>query len=234
MKARKLSPSILSADFSRLGEEIKEVERSAVDEIHIDVMDGHFVPNISLGTPVIASLRKETKLFFDTHLMITNPARYFDAFLNAGADGITCHAETKEAEECIKMAKREGVRAGIAINPETSADALRPYLDRVDMVLIMTVHPGFGGQKFMKEVVPKIAALRKSIDKEGADTLIQVDGGINRETAGIALDAGAEILVAGSAVFHGDIKKNISDLRKIIETHKSIGTKLSHTENIVK
>lgn len=217
---RKLSPSILSADFSRLGEEIKKVEHSSIDEIHIDVMDGHFVPNISMGVPVVASLRKVTKLFFDTHLMITNPAKYFDAFLDAGADGITCHAEVEEAKECIKMANREGIRAGISVNPETALDALKPYLDRVDMVLLMTVHPGFGGQKFIPEVIPKIRELRKLIDKEGMDVIIQVDGGINTETAGPALEAGAEILVAGSAVFRGNIEENIRNLRAIIELYE--------------
>ncbi len=217
---RKLSPSILSADFSRLGEEIKRVERSGIEEIHIDVMDGHFVPNISIGVPVITSLRKETELFFDTHLMITNPARYFYDFLKAGANGITCHAEVEEAGDCVRMANKEDIRAGISINPETPLDALNSHLDSVDMVLIMTVHPGFGGQNFIPDVVPKITNLRKHIDDEGMDVIIQVDGGINTETARIALNAGAEILVAGSAVFRGNIEENINNLKAVIEAYE--------------
>ncbi len=220
---RKLSPSILSADFARLSEEVAKLEPLGIDEIHIDVMDGHFVPNITIGPPVIASLRKETDMFFDTHLMIAHPARYFDAFIEAGADGITCHAEVMEAMECVKMAKRDGIRAGISINPETEFEVLMPYLDVVDMVLLMTVHPGFGGQKFIMDVVPKIERLREWIDREGREIIVQVDGGINVDTVKIALDAGAEILVAGSAVFGGNVVENTEKLLAIIEKHEGKG-----------
>jgi ribulose-phosphate 3-epimerase len=213
----KLSPSILSADFSRLADEVHKLEGFGIDEIHLDVMDGHFVPNITIGPPVIASLRKETEMFFDTHLMIERPAKYFESFLKAGADGITCHVEVSEAEECIRMGRKEGIRAGISLNPETPAEKVIPYLDKVDMVLVMSVHPGFGGQKFMPEVLPKLKEIRKAIDEEGLPVLIQIDGGINKETAQLALENGAEILVSGSGVFKGDVGENIKNLLGIIE-----------------
>ncbi len=208
----KLSPSILSADFARLGEEVKLVESLGIDEIHIDVMDGHFVPNISIGVPVIRSLRKETGVFFDTHLMIERPARYFDDFLRAGSDGITCHVEVKEADECIRKGRKEGIRTGISLNPETPVEKVLPYVGKVDMFLVMSVHPGFEGQKFIPDVLSKVEALRKAIDSEGLDGIIQIDGGMNPETAPIAVEAGVDILVAGSAVFKGDIRKNIESL----------------------
>ncbi len=220
---RKLSPSILSADFSRLAEEVNRLESMGIEEIHLDVMDGHFVPNITIGPPVISSLRKETELFFDTHLMITNPAKYFDRFLKAGADGITCHVEVAEAKECVNMAKKEGIRAGISLNPETPLERAVPFLEHVDMVLIMTVHPGFGGQRFMVEMLPKIEALREMIDESGMDVIIQVDGGINAGTIEDVLRAGAEILVSGSGVFRGDVRKNIENLMDIIKKFEGKG-----------
>ena len=220
---KRLSPSILSADFSRLADEVKRLESFGIKEIHLDVMDGHFVPNITIGPPVIASLRKETEMFFDTHLMITNPAKYFESFLKAGADGITCHVEVEECLECIRMAKKEGIRAGISLNPETPVDAVLPYLDKVDMVLVMSVHPGFGGQKFMPEVLPKVKKIRKFIDEEGIDTIIQIDGGINVETAPLALDAGVDILVSGSGVFRGNVEENIKNLNDIIKKFSGKG-----------
>ncbi len=212
-----LSPSILSADFSRLADEVKRLESFGIREIHLDVMDGHFVPNITIGPPVIASLRKETDMFFDAHLMITNPAKYFERFLKAGANGITCHVEVHESKECIKMARKAGIRAGISLNPETPVDPVLPYLDKVDMVLVMSVHPGFGGQKFMPEVLPKVRTLRERIDEEGLGVIIQIDGGINTATAPLALEAGVDILVSGSGVFRGDIGENIKNLNDIIE-----------------
>ena len=212
----KLSPSILSADFARLGEEVRKVEALGIDEIHIDVMDGHFVPNITIGAPVIRSLRKESKSFFDSHLMIERPARYFDDFLKAGSDGITCHVEVEEADECIALAKKEGIRAGISLNPETPVEKVLPYVGKTDMFLVMSVHPGFGGQKFMPEVLPKVEALRHAIDKEGLDTIIQIDGGMNPESAPLAVKAGVDIVVAGSAVFRGDVEENISRMMKAI------------------
>ncbi len=214
---RILSPSILSADFSRLAEEVSLLEDMGIEEIHLDVMDGHFVPNITIGPPVIKSLRKETDLFFDAHLMITHPARYFDRFIDAGADGITCHVEVEESKKCLDMAVKEGIRAGISLNPETPLEKVLPYLEKADMVLVMTVHPGFGGQRFIREMIPKISALRDYIEKNGLDTRIQVDGGINTETAEDVLKAGAEILVSGSGVFKGDVRKNIERLKGIIE-----------------
>ncbi len=212
----KLSPSILSADFARLGEEVRRVEALGIDEIHIDVMDGHFVPNITIGAPVIRSLRKESKAFFDSHLMIERPARYFEDFLKAGSDGITCHVEVKEADECIALSKKEGIRAGISLNPETPVEKAMPYVGKVDMFLVMSVHPGFGGQKFMPEVLPKVEALRRAIDEEGLDTLIQIDGGMNTESAPLAVKSGVDIVVAGSAVFKGDVEENISRMMKAI------------------
>ncbi len=208
----KLSPSILSADFARLGEEVKLVESLGIDEIHIDVMDGHFVPNITIGAPVIRSLRRESRAFFDSHLMIEQPARYFDDFLKAGSDGITCHVEVEEADECIAKARKEGIRAGISLNPETPVEKVLPYVGKVDMFLVMSVHPGFGGQKFMPEALPKVEALRSAIDDEGLDTIIQIDGGMNPQTAPVAVRAGVDIVVAGSAVFRGDVAENVKDI----------------------
>ena len=213
----KLSPSILSADFARLGEEVKRVESLGIDEIHIDVMDGHFVPNITIGPPVIRSLRKESGAFFDSHLMIERPARYFEDFLKAGSDGITCHVEVPEAEECVNLARKEGIRAGISLNPETPVEKVMPYLGKADMFLVMSVHPGFGGQKFIPDVLPKVEALRRAIDAEGLDSIIQIDGGMNTETAPLAVKAGVDIVVAGSAVFRGDVEANVRSMLAAIK-----------------
>ncbi|MBQ8634873.1 ribulose-phosphate 3-epimerase [bacterium] len=204
-----VSPSILSADFANLEADIKRVE-PFVPWLHIDVMDGHFVPNISIGVPVVKSVRKATKLFLDTHLMIENPIKYIDAFVDAGSDLITFHYEAtlNKTIEIIDKIKSRGVKVGLSIKPKTSVEEIKEYIDLVDMVLIMTVEPGFGGQKFIEDCAKKITAVKK-IKK---DVLVQIDGGINEKTAKICADLGADSLVAGSYIY------GASDIRKAIES----------------
>jgi len=198
-----VAPSILSANFARLGEEVRLVEEAGADILHIDVMDGHFVPNITIGPVVVESLRKVSKLDFDVHLMIENPERYIEAFVQAGADHITVSIEaTKHIHRVIQQIKALGVSVGVALNPATSLDVLTYILQDLDMVLLMTVNPGFGGQKFIQEVLPKIIALSGILKEVNPLCRIEVDGGINRDTARLACRAGAEILVAGAAVFN--------------------------------
>ncbi len=195
-----LAPSILSADFANLGRDVESVEKLGADWVHVDVMDNHFVPNLTLGAPIVASLRKATKLPLDCHLMVENPEKLIPDFLKAGADGITIHVEsTKDVATCLKSIRIGGARCGITLRPGTALEKILPYLDQVDLVLVMTVEPGFGGQSFMQDQVAKIARLRKEIDLKGYNVLIQVDGGINASTR--AQVEGADCIVAGSAIF---------------------------------
>jgi ribulose-phosphate 3-epimerase len=197
-----VAPSILAADFSDLGSEIKKIDKSGADLIHIDVMDGHFVPNISLGPPVIDKIRKTSELIFDVHLMISEPLKYCEAFSNAGADCITFHLESDDdTKEVINAIRNTGCSVGLSIKPGTPVEDLMPYMNMIDMVLIMCVEPGFGGQKFMADMMPKVKFLREYIQKKNLDVHIQVDGGIDENTVSNVINAGANILVAGTAVF---------------------------------
>ena len=213
----KISPSILSADFSKLGNEIKDLEKAKADWIHIDVMDGHFVPNITIGPEVIRKLRKHTNLPFDVHLMISPVDYLIESFANAGSDIITIHPEaTKDLKSSIKKIKLYNKKVGISLNPETSVNEVLPVLSSIDLVLVMSVNPGFGGQKFIKETLEKVKVLRKEIDSKKLKVEIEIDGGINFENAKSAKDAGVNILVSGTTIFkenQGDLKKNIQLLR---------------------
>jgi len=207
-----LAPSILSVDFCRLGEQIQEVEQAGAQYLHIDVMDGLFVPSISYGMPVIASIRKGTALFFDVHLMIEKPERYIKEFAESGADLINFHLEaTEDAEGTIEKIRGFGKKVGITIKPNTPASAVEPYLEKVDMVLVMTVEPGFGGQKLIPECLEKVKEIRRMVTEKGLTTDIEVDGGIDVSNVHLALEAGANVVVAGSAVFKNDVTENVKN-----------------------
>lgn len=205
-----LSPSILAADFARLGEQIEEACKAGAEYVHIDVMDGVFVPSISFGMPVIRTIRKVTDKVFDVHLMIVEPERYVKEFKACGADSITFHLEaTEDAEETIALIRSIGCRVGMSIKPRTPVEAVRKYLSKLDMLLVMTVEPGFGGQQYIPESTERIRQVRQMADELGIDLDIQVDGGITRDNARVVLDAGANVIVAGSAIFGGNITDNV-------------------------
>ena len=211
----KISPSILSCDYSKMGEEFEKMKRCGADWLHIDVMDGHFVPNITLGAPIVKCMRKCSDLVFDVHLMISDPKKYVPDFVSAGADIITFHIESDSpVEETIDLIRSLGCKASLSVKPATPIEEVFPYLDKLSMVLVMTVEPGFGGQSFMADMMPKVTALRKEIIRRGLDVDIQVDGGISEKNAELVGKSGANVLVAGSAIFGSeDPKKTIGSLK---------------------
>jgi ribulose-phosphate 3-epimerase len=211
----KIAPSILSADFSKLGEEILAVEKGGADYIHIDVMDGHFVPNITIGPLIVDAIRPITKLPLDVHLMIENPDQYIEAFAKAGADYITVHVEaSRHLHRTIQNIKSYGIKAGVVLNPATPVESIQHVIADIDMVLLMSVNPGFGGQKFIPEVLPKIRKVKEMADQKGLEIEIEIDGGVNSETAKLCMEAGATVLVAGSAIYNEeDYAKAISLIR---------------------
>ena len=211
----KISPSILSCDYSKMGEEFKRMKDCGADWLHIDVMDGHFVPNITLGAPIVKCMRKCSDLVFDVHLMISDPKKYIPDFVKAGADIITFHVESNSpVEETVDLIRSLGCKAALSVKPKTPVEVVFPYLDKLSMVLVMTVEPGFGGQSFMADMMDKVKLLRAECEKRGLDMDIQVDGGINEKNAGLAVESGANVLVAGSAIFgSADPKATIASLR---------------------
>ncbi|QIZ07404.1 ribulose-phosphate 3-epimerase [Priestia megaterium] len=211
----KIAPSILSADFSKLGEEIIAVEKGGADYIHVDVMDGHFVPNITIGPLIVEAIRPITKLPLDVHLMIENPDQYIEAFAKAGADFITVHVEAcRHLHRTVQNIKSFGIKAGVVLNPATPVESIQHIIGDIDMVLLMSVNPGFGGQKFIPEVLPKIRKVKEMAEQKGLDIEIEIDGGVNSETAKLCMEAGANVLVAGSAIYNEeDYAMAISQIR---------------------
>ena len=213
-----LAPSILSADFCELGKQIEEIEKAGAQYLHVDVMDGIFVPSISFGMPIVSSVRPRTKMFMDVHMMVTRPERYVEEFIQCGADGVTIHEEACDCvAETLCRIREAGAQAGLAINPETPVEKLYPYLDKMDMALIMTVHPGFGGQKYIPYTTQKIRDLKKMMEEKHCQADIEVDGGVSLNNVQEVLDAGANIIVAGTAVFKGDIRENVESFLNIME-----------------
>lgn len=216
-----LVPSILSADFCELGAQLDIIKNSSVEHLHIDVMDGMFVPSISFGMPVLECVRRRTDLFLDVHMMVERPERYVDEFMRLGAGGITIHVEACDCiYKTLERIRSLGGKRGIAINPDTPIEHAFPYLEHVDMVLVMTVHPGFGGQSYIPECYEKIRSIRREIDKKGLPVDVEIDGGVRLENLKANLDAGANMIVTGSAVFKGDIDKNIKDFLTIMKGEK--------------
>jgi len=215
---KRIAPSILSADFSRLGEEIAAVEAAGADWLHVDVMDGHFVPNLTIGPAVVASIRKATRLPFDVHLMIERPERFIDPFAEAGADGITVHVEASgHLHRTIGLIREKGLKAGVSLNPATPLGLVEPILPDIDLLLVMTVNPGFGGQRFIEGMLPKIAAARRMIGEINPAVLLQVDGGVTLRNIRAIADAGADVLVAGSSVFgSGDYRETIEAMKALL------------------
>ena len=214
----KIAPSVLSADFARLGDEVGQVERAGADMIHFDVMDGHFVPNLSIGIPVLESLRKVTRLPLDAHLMIDNPERYVEAFVKAGANSVSVHAEV--CKDIPAMAKRLhdlGARASVGVNPETDVQRVLPFAEHLDMILIMSVHPGFGGQEFIPAALEKLRAVRRELDRRGLKVDIEIDGGVKLDNIAEVKAAGANVFVSGSGIFgQGDYRKVVKEMRDLI------------------
>ena len=212
----KVSPSILASNFSSLGEEVQSITKAGADYIHVDVMDGHFVPNLTIGPDIVKSIRDKSDIPFDVHLMIDPVQPYIEGFVNAGADIISIHPEANDdTDACLKKIKSHNVKAGLAINPDTDWEVVKPYMDMLDLILVMSVHPGFGGQKFISGALDKLKALRKEIDQSGRDIELEIDGGINFENMQSVIDAGANVIVAGTATFKGGQSEYANNIKKL-------------------